>query len=340
MKVYAALDARLPLADVPAAARRVEALGFDGVHIPETVHDSLAVALLAAEHTSSVTIRTAITLAFVRSPTLVAYSAWDLARFSRGRFELGLGTQIRQNIEDRYGMPWTEPVARMGEYLGALRELFDAFATGGSPQFEGETYRITRLQPYFNPGQHEGESPSLHLGAVNRGMCELAGRMADGVITHSTNSDPGYLRDLVIPSLQVGAAQTGRPVPTVVAAATVATGPDKAAVKRARSRQRRLMAFLYSTPAYQASLERQGMPELSQGLRDLIRADRWDELEAVITNDVLDALVLSGTYRDLPELVVARYGGLVDGVVMALPEDAGDDGDLREAISSMQAARL
>jgi alkanesulfonate monooxygenase SsuD/methylene tetrahydromethanopterin reductase-like flavin-dependent oxidoreductase (luciferase family) len=106
------MDPRMPLRDAAQYARRVEALGYDGLHVAETVHDSLAVALLAAEHTERITVRTSVTLAFVRSPTLVAYAAWDLARFSGSRFELGLGTQIRQNVEDRYGMPWTEPVAR------------------------------------------------------------------------------------------------------------------------------------------------------------------------------------------------------------------------------------
>src|SRR5215211_8164144 len=130
MKAYAAMDPQLPLAAVGAYARRVEQLGFDGLHVAETVHDSLAVALLAVEHTTRIIVRTAVTLAFVRSPTLVAYTTWDLSVLSGGRFELGLGTQIKQNIEDRFGMPWTEPVARMGEYLDALGALYDAFRTG------------------------------------------------------------------------------------------------------------------------------------------------------------------------------------------------------------------
>ncbi|MFE3798038.1 LLM class flavin-dependent oxidoreductase, partial [Nocardia tengchongensis] len=212
MRVFAALDPRLPLSQVPAVARRMEALGFDGIHIPETIHDSFAVALLAAEHTTRITLRTAITLAFVRSPTVVAYGAWDLAAFSGGRFELGLGTQIKQNIEGRYGMPWTEPVSRMGEYVEAVRELFAAFASGGPVRYEGEHYRLTRMQPYFNPGP-TATAPPVLLGAVNPGMCTLAGRLADGVITHSTNSDPGYLREVVRPALEKGAAAAGRTTP-------------------------------------------------------------------------------------------------------------------------------
>ena len=169
VRVYAGTDPRLPLADVAEHARRVEAMGYDGLHVAETVHDALAVALLAAEHTERITIRTSVALAFVRSPTLVAYAAWDLSRFSGGRFELGLGTQIRQNVEERYGMPWGEPVARMRDHLGALDALFASFRTGEPPRHEGPWYRITRMQPYFNPGPDAAtRTPPLWLGGVGR----------------------------------------------------------------------------------------------------------------------------------------------------------------------------
>ena len=152
MKIYAGMDPRLPLADVPAYARRIEAIGYDGINVPETIHDSLAAALLIAEHTEQLAIRTAVTLAFTRSPTLTAYAAWDLSTFSGGRFELGLGPQIRQNIEERMGMPWSPPVARMRSFITALHAMYDAFRTGElTPVSEGD-YPVTRLQPYFNPG--------------------------------------------------------------------------------------------------------------------------------------------------------------------------------------------
>src|SRR3954452_22799058 len=124
------MDPRLPLAEVAAYARRVEAIGLDRLHVAETVHDALAVAVLAVEHTERITIRTSVALAFVRSPLLTAYAAWDLAKFSGGRFELGLGSQIKQNIEDRYGMPWSEPVERMRDYITALHDIHRAFQTG------------------------------------------------------------------------------------------------------------------------------------------------------------------------------------------------------------------
>ena len=340
MKVYASLDPQLPLRDVARTAQQLEALGFDGIHIPETIHDSFAVALLAAEHTSRITLRTAITLAFVRSPTLAAYNAWDLAHFSDGRFELGLGTQIRQTIEGRFGMPGSEPVSRMGEYVAALRALFGAFATGGDVHVEGESYAITRLQPYFNPGPDASlPAPPVFLGAVNPGMCELAGRAADGIVTHMTNSDPGYLRDVVHPALRRGAEAARRPVPTVITSTTLATGADDEAVDRERDRQRRLLAFLYSTPAYRPTLDRMGLPDLFGRLRDLVRAERWDQLQEVLTDRVLDALLVCGDYAALPQLLTERYDGLADGVVIPAPRAEHVDDRLGAAIEAIRGAQ-
>ena len=178
---------RVPLSDVAAYARRVEALGYDTLHVPETVHDSLAGALLALQATSRITVRTSVTLAFVRSPMLVALSAWDLAGISGGRFELGLGSQIRANIEDRYGMPWSEPVARMREFIQAVHAAWAAFRSGTAPAYEGEHYRLTRLQSFFIPEPIAVDDPPIWLGGVNTGMVELAGEHTQGLITHPTN---------------------------------------------------------------------------------------------------------------------------------------------------------
>lgn len=341
MKVYAGMDPRLPLRDVAAYTGRVEALGFDGLHVPETVHDSLSVALLAAEHSRHITIRTAVTLAFVRSPTLVAYAAWDLSRASGGRFELGLGTQVRQNVEDRFGMPWTEPVGRMREYVQALGALFDAFRSGEPPCFEGEAHRITRMQPYFNPGPDEGTAvPPTWLGGVNRSMCELAGEVAAGLVTHPTNSDPGYLADVVRPSLEAGVARAGRPVGEVglVAAATVVAGADEDDVAAERERQRRLFAFLYSTPAYAPTLERLGRGGLGAELRAVVRDGDWDRLPVLVTDELLGAVAAVGRWDEVAEVLVDRFARLVDGVSLPPLGDPGADAQVARLVSRLQAA--
>src|SRR5215217_867982 len=338
MKAYPAMDPELPLAAVPAYAQRVEQLGFDGLHVAETIHDSLAVALLALEHTTRITVRTAVTLAFVRSPTLVAYAAWDLSILSGGRFELGLGTQIKQNIQDRFGMPWSEPRSRLRDYVGALNALFSAFRSGDRLNYEGEHYRLTRMQPYFNPGPSDAVmTPPIWLGAVNAGMCELAGEVAHGVVTHSTNSDPAYLRDVVRPALRRGAVRAGRSAePLIMASTAIATGDSDAAVARERERQRRMLAFLYSTPAYATALQRRGWSDLPEQLRALVRTELWDDLPAVLGDDVLDELVVCGRYDELPEILTARYGKVADGIVLPPLGEATDDRLLRECVAELR----
>jgi probable F420-dependent oxidoreductase len=343
MKVYAGMDPRLTLPAVIAHAQRVEALGYDGLHVAETVHDSLAVALLVAEHTSRITVRTSVTLAFTRSPTLTAYAAWDLSKFSEGRFQLGLGTQIRQNIEDRYAMVFShDPVGQLRDYVGAVRAVWAAFVSGEPPSFESTHYRVTRMQPYFNPGPDDTTVvPPLYLGGVQRRACALAGEVADGFVTHPTNSNPLYLETTCRPGLAEGAQRAGRDLVEadfeLVIGTQVITGSSPEAVQTERERQRRLLAFLYSTPAYAPTLELYGWGDLGPELRALVRHDRWDDLSTLLSDEVLDTLVPSGTFEELPDLLWQRFGDLGRGIVASPPADRADDGAFGEVIAALQA---
>jgi probable F420-dependent oxidoreductase len=343
VKVYAGMDPRLSLPEVIAHAKRVEALGYDGIHVAETIHDSLGLALLVAEHTSRLTVRTSVTLAFTRSPTLTAYAAWDLSKFSGGRFELGLGTQIRQNIEDRYGMYFSDdPVGQLRDYVGAVRAVFGAIGSGRPPHFESTHYKVTRLQPYFNPGPDEATAmPPIYLGGVQRKACALAGEVADGFITHPTNSNPRYLQTTCIPGLQEGAARDNRTLEDapfeLVIGTQVITGASVDAVQSERERQRRLLAFLYSTPAYAPTLELYGWSELGGQLRALTRDDRWDELGNILSDEVLDTLVPTGTFEELPDLLLQRFSGLGQGIIASPPRDPRDDGAFTEVVRALRA---
>lgn len=344
MKVYSGMDPRLGLGEIISHATRVEALGYDGLHVAETVHDALAVALLVAEHTSRITIRTSVALAFTRSPTLTAYVAWDLSKFSGGRFELGLGTQIRQNIEDRYAMAFSQdPIGQLRDYVGAVRAVFAAFQSGGQPSYESPHYRVTRMQPYFNPGP-DGDTvaPAILLGGVQRKACRLAGEVADGFVTHPTNSNPLYLETTCLPGLAEGAKSSGRDLAEdgfeLVIGTQVITGASPAALAAERERQRRLLAFLYSTPAYRPTLELYGWGDLGPQLRQLVRDDRWDDLGAVLHDEVLDTLVPCGTFAELPGLLRDRFAGLGQGIVVSPPTDTSDDRSFRQVIAALQTS--
>ena len=342
MKVYAGMDPRLSLPEAIARAKRVESLGYDGIHVAETVHDALAVALLVAEHTERITVRTSVALAFTRSPTLVAYAAWDLAKLSGGRFQLGLGTQIRQNIEDRYAVPFGEdPVGRLRDYVGAVRACFAAFASGEAADYRGQHYRVTRLQPYFNPGPDaDTVPPPIYLGGVQRRACELAGAVGDGFVSHPTNSNPRYLLETCLPALSAGAAAEGRDLSVddfeTVIGTSVITGATEEALVAERERQRRLLAFLYSTPAYAPTLELYGWSDVGPRLRELVRHDRWDDLGDVLSDEVVDTLVPCGTFEELPGLLLERFDGLGQGLVVNPPAQPEDDDAFRPVVAALQ----
>ncbi len=342
MKLYAGMDPRLGLSDVAAHARRVEALGYDGLHVPETVHDALAVSLLALTHTERLTVRSAVALAFVRSPTLTAYAAWDLAIVSQGRFELGLGTQIRQNIEDRYAMAWDDPIGRLRDYVEALRALFGAFGTGAPVDHRGPHYRLTRLQPYFNPGPDSLTAPPpVWLGGVNPKVCELAGELADGFVTHPTNSTPRFLEERCLPSLSAGARRTGRTLADIplVAGGLVVTGRDRVALDAERERVRRLFAFLYSTPEYRPTLDLYGWGDLGPQLRAVVREGHWDDLAELVSDEVLETVTTVAPFDALAAALLARYAGLATGILVPVPADASDDGRFAEVIGALRAER-
>jgi len=334
MRVYAGMSDRVGLRDVIPYAQRVEALGYDGLHVPETVHDGLAASLLALEHTTRLTVRTSVVLAFPRSPMLTAYGAWDLAAFSDGRFQLGLGTQIKQNVVGRFSVPWTDPVHRMREYVESLRAIWHSFQTGEPLHYEGRNYTFTRLQPFFNPGPLPDGSapPSIWLGGVNEGMVSLAGSHADGIVTHPTNSNPRYLREICLPAL----GPDLRPGFQIVSGSQYITGPSQADVDRNREHHRRLLAFLYSTPPYRRTLTLHGWDDLGERLQAITRTQAWDTLHEHVTDEVLDALLPQATWDELPAVIDAWFGDLCDGVILPLPEDPANDDRFSDVIAEVQ----
>ena len=156
-------------------AARAEAMGFDGLNVPDARHDGLLMANNALLATASLKVSVGVLVAFARSPMTVAVASWDLQRLSGGRFELGLGTQIRQNIEDRYASIWRAPAQRMREYVESLRAIFDTFQNGAPLNYRGEHYHFTRMQPYFNPGPIEHPNIPILMGAVGPKMTAQGG---------------------------------------------------------------------------------------------------------------------------------------------------------------------
>jgi probable F420-dependent oxidoreductase len=339
MEVWAAMDQRMPLAAVAAHAGRAEALGYHGLNVPDAVHDGLLVAQAALAATRRLRVATSVLVVFPRSPMNVAHAAWDLQAVSGGRFELGIGSQVRGNIVGRYSAQWSPPVPRMREYIGALRAIFAAWQERAPLAFEGEHYRFTKMQPFFDPGPNPAGPIPIQLGAIGPGMTALAGEAADGLMCHPTNSSPRYLREVVWPRLEAGAARTGRTPGELclMAADLVATGPDRAAVDGAREGIRELFGFLYSTPAYWPSLDLYGWGEVGPELHDLAREGRWSEMTLRVSDEMLATLVPSGRYGEIADVLRTRFEGLATRMTFPIPEDAARDAELAEVIAALGA---
>ncbi|MCZ6713902.1 MAG: TIGR03617 family F420-dependent LLM class oxidoreductase [Deltaproteobacteria bacterium] len=339
-QVYAVTDARMALREMPGHAQRAERMGYSGLTVPEALHDGFLMALLALEHTRELRVATSVVLAFPRSPMSVAYVARDLQDLSHGRLELGLGTQVKANMEGRFSVKWKPPIPRMREYISALRAIWDSWQNGSPLRFEGEHYRFTRMQPFFNPGPTNQPSPLIFLGGVGPRMTQLAGEMADGLMTHPTNTSPRYLRELTLPNVEAGAKRAGRSPAELrlMAGGFVATGPTPDAVGAERERIREYLTFLYSTPQYWSSLELYGWAELGRRLHQLAREGRWEEMGGAITDEMLDQLVPSGPYEEIAEILSDWYGGLASSITFPMPDDPKYDPQASAVIRALRSA--
>jgi probable F420-dependent oxidoreductase len=337
MQVFATLSERIGLAEAADYARRVEAIGYDGLLVPEAVHDGFLTSMAALSATRVLRVTTSVLVVFPRSPMTTAHAAWDLQALSGGRFELGLGTQVRGNIIGRFSTKWVSPVSRMREYVESLRAIFHSFQTGDPLRYEGEHYQFTRLQPFFNPGPLECPPPPIHLGAVGPDMTRMAGGTADGLMSHPTNSSPRVIAEVTLPCVEEGAKRRGRDVAAcpVMAAGFVATGPDEATLARQRERIREHFTFLYSTPAYWPSLDHLGFGEVGRKLHDLSKRGCWDEMGGLVTDEMLEGLIPHGLYGDIAGILLDEYGPLVDRLTFPVPDDRTLDEEVSDVLSRL-----
>src|SRR3954466_15174437 len=197
------------LAQSGQSAREAEAAGYDGVWAAETSHDPFLNLLLAAEATERIQLGTSIAVAFARSPMTTAVTANDLQSFSRGRFILGLGSQIQPHITKRFSMPWSHPAARMRELVLAMRAIWSSWQDGTKLDFRGDFYTHTLMTPFFNPGANPYGPPKVLLAAVGEKMTEVAGEVCDGIIIHGFTTER-YVREVTMPAIDRGLARAGR----------------------------------------------------------------------------------------------------------------------------------
>lgn len=309
-RLDASLGFETPLGQVPEMARAAEEAGVAALWTAETSHDPFLPLALAAEHTERLELGTAIAVAFARSPIVTAATAWDLARQSRGRFLLGLGTQVRAHVERRFGMPWSgRPVAQLREYVAVVRAAWEAWQTGTRPSFRGDHYRFTLMSPLFDPGPIDHPDIPVYLAGVGAGMTRLAGEVADGLIVHPLHSR-AYLTDVVLPAVAEGARAAGREPSAVTIAASVIVATSDEEVAEAR----RTIGFYASTPTYRAVLEHHGWGSAGDALSEHARRGRWTELAAEVSDDMLEAFAVVTSSDELRAAIQRRADGLVERV--------------------------
>lgn len=255
------IDRGIPsqLERVSEVARAHEEAGYDGCWTGEINHDPFLPMVLAAEHTSTIELGTSIAVAFARNPMTVAHLGWDLQAYSRGRFTLGLGTQVQAHIEKRFGMPWSHPVRRMREFVAALREIWSCWETGDRLSFEGEFYTHKLMTPMFTPEPSGHAPPKVFIAAVGESMTELCGEAADGLLAHAFTTRR-YLDEVTVPALSRGLSRSGRDRSAVQVSSPVfvVTGRDEGEMDTAAAAFRKQIAFYASTPAYRKVLELHG----------------------------------------------------------------------------------
>jgi probable F420-dependent oxidoreductase len=298
---------------VPERARELEAQGFDGLVTAEMSSDPFFPLLLAAEHTERIELMTSIAVAFARNPMILANIANDLQAYSKGRFILGLGSQIKPHIAKRFSMPWSHPAARMREFIQAMRAIWACWYEGEKLDFRGEFYTHTLMTPMFTPGNNPHGAPRVVLAAVGPRMTEVAGEAADGMLVHGFTTRR-YLEEVTLPAVERGLATAGRSRSDfeLCYPAFVVTGKDEREWHQSRIAATRQLAFYGSTPAYRGVLETHGWGELQTELNVLSKQGEWEKMGELITDEILEEFAVVAEPDAVPAALKARFGDVID----------------------------
>lgn len=332
-------DGAVDIRRVAAEARQVEALGFDGLAVQDNKDDPYVLSTLALQATERLRVATSVAIAFPRSPTVTAMTAWSLARLSDGRFVLGLGSQVKGHIERRFGFAWSAPAPWMRDYLRAVRDLWQAWQSGTPVAHESSHYRINLNVPVFTPAPLSGPPIRIHLAAVGTAMCGVTGELADGLRVHPICT-PHYIREVMLPAVRRGAARAGRALDDfeIAVKPLVATAADTTTLAARREEIRGRIAFYGSTPAYAPALAAHGHAELAARLNAYSKAQRWTEMPALIPDDVLDTFAIVAPHAELVAKLRARYAGLATTLEFSIPVTGeAEAATLADMVASLQA---
>ncbi len=319
------VDGGIPntLGKVAAAAKEVESEGYSGAWTAETSHDPFMPLVVAAEHTTDLELGTSIAVAFARNPMTLANTGWDLQAYSKGRFILGLGSQIKPHITKRFSMEWSHPAPRMREMILAIRAIWDCWLNGSKLDFRGDFYTHTLMTPFFTPEASDLEGfglPKIFLAGVGERMTEVAGEVCDGFLCHGFTTER-YLREVTIPALERGRAKAGKTMEgfEIVGPSFVVTGTTQEQLDAAATGTRQQIAFYGSTPAYRPVLELHGWGGLQDELNTLSKQGKWVEMGTLIDSEILNTFAVVGEPEKIAPELHRRYGDVIDRISFYAP---------------------
>jgi probable F420-dependent oxidoreductase len=275
---------------------------------------------LISQNTTKLTFGTAVAIGFARSPATLAYTAWDLAEASNGRFILGLGTQVKGHIERRFGMEWPiSVVGKLREQILAIRAFWKTWQTGERLNFRGKYFKHTLMTPFFDPGSIEHPEIPIYIAGVNTGLARLAGEVADGFHVHPLHSIR-YLQEVLLPAIKLGAEKINRQSKVIrisTTAFTVTTPEEMNFVKMQ-------IAFYASTPSYRNVFKLHGLEDIAEQLSTHAVKKQWGEMGNLISDEILDIFALVGDPKEIPTKIQNRYAGLLDRVTLYTPFNPGE----------------
>jgi probable F420-dependent oxidoreductase len=317
------IDAALPpiqLDKIPDLVKAAEEIGFDALWTTETMHDPFLPCALISLYSKNLHFGTAVAIAFARSPGTLAYTAWDLAAASGGRFILGLGTQVKGHIERRFGMDWPEsPVQKLREQISAVHSFWECWQQGTPLNFRGEYFRLNLMSPFFNPGPIAHPNIPIFIAGVNKGLARLAGEIADGFHVHPFHT-PDYLRQVLKPALKEGALRSGRSHPSTQVSVTAFA----ASTEEERFFIKAQIAFYASTPSYRPVMQLHGWDEIAQQLSRLAARGKWEEMPQLIDDEIFNTFSVSAPPGEIGPALIERYGGLADRLTVYKPFQPGE----------------
>ena len=311
----------LDLCTLGAEAKKAEDLGYDTLYASENKKDPFVSAALAAQATSRLKLSNSVVIAFARSPAVCAMYAWSMQELTKGRFSLGLGSQVRAHIERRFGVSdWTPAGTWMREYVNAVRAFWDCWQNDKPLSFAGEKYNLNLMVPQFNPGALEDPDIPIHLAALNPFMSQVAGEVADSIGPHPICTR-SYIEQVMLPAVKKGADKAGRDLSDIKVAmrSLIATGPDEQTLAPRIEAARGRVSFYASTPGYRRVFEHHGLGDLARELSVLARAKRWEEMPALISDDTLHTFAVVGTFGEIVDRMRARCAGLADSTEFSIP---------------------